>query len=67
MHFDNKANRKESVDLLFEANNAFLKNNDKQDNQGDEEIVNEEEGSIVNQDEEFSYDEEDFGRVFNLI
>jgi hypothetical protein len=53
--------RKESIDL-FEANNNYMKNKEKMENQGEEE-VNEDEGSIVNQEEEFSYDEEDLGNV----
>ena len=39
-----------------------MKNKEKMENQGEEE-VNEDEGSIVNQEEEFSYDEEDLGNV----
>ena len=39
-----------------------MKNKEKNENQGEED-VNEEEGSVVNQEEEFSYDDEDFGNV----
>ena len=51
--------RKESIDI-FEN----LKKNEKGEIQGEEDLVNDDENSQINKDEEYSFEKEDFGIVF---